>query len=453
MTFAAGAPQLDLSLGSPTLGTSSDDTITLGDGNNVVIGGAGADTIVVGATGANVIIGDDGEADYSNGVLIDVFSTDGTLGIGGNDTISGPYLTDPATAVTYGVAQNGDTTITLANGGDWTALGYSINGGVYIGAASAFTGSNYYTISAVSGATLTLSAAEALAGTDVTVDVAPVSINGQSGTLKPVPTFGGSGNNVVIGGIGADDILLGGANNTIIGDDGKATFDPSGPILTITTQDPFIGGNDHIWVTGGNNEIFGGTGSDTIAVTGNSAGNVILGDDGDATFTLEPVSNTANTSVLTFIETTNQQDGGEDTITTGDGNNVIFGGSWADTITVGNGNSLIFGDNGNATFTPALASGTVIGGNAAYSANLEQIETTAELNNGTETASQTAGGTLYGGDDRITAGNGNNVIVGGIGADKSAPATATTLSSAAAGRPSSIRRPGLPRRCSRSLPA
>ncbi len=322
VTFASGAPQLDLTLGSTSLGVSSADTITLGNGNNVVIGGADADTIVVGATGQNVIIGDDGEADYTNGILTDIFSTDGTLGIGGNDTISGP-------------------------------------GG----------------------------------------------------------TPGGSGNNVVIGGIGADTVTLGGANNTVIGDDGKATFGTSGQLLTITTQDPTFGGNDLITVTGGNNVIFGGTGADTIKVQGASSGNVIVGDDGDATFASEPVSSAVATSVLTYIETTNQTDGGDDIITTGDGNNVILGGSGADTITVGNGSSVILGDNGNATFAVALASGSVAASDATYSRTLTNIETTAQKASGTQTSDPSAGGFVHGGDDTITTGNGNNVIIGGLGAD------------------------------------
>ncbi len=163
--------------------------------------------------------------------------------------------------------------------------------------------------------------------------------------------------------------------------------------------------------------IFGGTGADTINVQGAAGGNVIVGDDGDATFTSEPVSDTVATSVLTYIETTNQTDGGDDIITAGDGNNVIFGGSGADTITVGDGNNVILGDNGNATFAVALASGSVAAGDATYSRTLTQIETTAQEAGGMQTSSQTTGGTVYGGDDSITAGNGNNVIVGGLGAD------------------------------------
>ena len=329
VTFAAGAPQLDLSIGSANLGTSSNDIITLGNGNNVVIGGAGNDQIVVGATGANVIIGDDGEADYTAGILTTIFSTDDM--IGGNDSVTGPLV----------------------------------------------------------------------AG---------------------IGTFGGNGNNVVIGGIGADTIKLGGAGNTIIGDDGKATFGTSGQILTITTQDPTFGGNDTITVNGGNNVILGGAGSDSITAQGASSGNVILGDDGDATFTSEPVSGSIATSVLAFIETSSQTDGGNDIIITGDGNNVIFGGSGADQITVGNGNSIILGDNGNATFAIAQAAGTVAAGTASYSRTLTNIETTAEVVLSgviSETADQTiANAVVYGGDDTIVAGNGNNVIFGGLGHDQ-----------------------------------
>ena len=323
VTFASGAPQLDLTLGGTNVGASMNNIITLGDGNNVVIGGPGSNTIVVGETGANVIIGAEGEAEYTNGILTTIFSLYGTIGLYGNNSISGP--------------------------------------------------------------------------------------NG---------TPGGSGDNVVIGGGGDDVITLGGAGNTVIGDDGKATFGTSGQILTITTEDPGVGGNDTITVTGGDNVIFGGTGADTITVLGAAGGNVIVGDDGDATFTSEPVSNTVATSVLTFIETTDQTYGGDDVITAmGDGNNVIFGGSGADTIAVGDGNNVIFGDNGNAIFTVALASGSVAAGDATYSRTLTQIETTAQEADGAQTSSQTAGGTVYGGDDSITAGNGNNVIVGGLGAD------------------------------------
>ena len=101
---------------------------------------------------------------------------------------------------------------------------------------------------------------------------------------------------------------------------------------------------------------------------------------------------------------------------------MILGGSGADQISVGNGNSVILGDNGNATFVVALATGSVAAGTAAYGRTLTNIETTAEvllLGVLSETADQTiAHEVVYGGDDTINTGNGNNVIFGGLGHDQ-----------------------------------
>ena len=342
VTFAAGAPQLDLAIGSANLGVSSNDTITLGDGNNVVIGGAGSDQIIVGATGANVVIGDDGEAVYTKGILTSIFSTDTTLGVGGNDSITGPV------------------------------------------------------------------------------------VNG-------APTYGGSGGNVVIGGSGANTIMMGGANNTIIGADGEAAFGQSGEILTAQTISPADAGANTILVSGGGNVILGGSGANDIEVqtVGGSApsGNVILGHDGMAVFVSEPTGAGTATSVLTSIETTDQAYGESVKITAGDGDNVIFGGSGEDQITVGDGANVVMGKDGEATFTATLVSGSVAANDAVYSRILTSIETTAEEDeNGqlTELAptlaagdfgADTTAGTVYGGDATITVGAGNNVIIGGLGAN------------------------------------
>ena len=170
--------------GSRDTGTSSDDTINLGKGSNVVIGGAGADSILFGATGSDVVIGDDGEADFdSSGVLTDAKSMDAIYG--GIDTIAGA--------------------------------------------------------------------------------------RDAQGRL----TDGGSGGSTVIGGLYGDTIQLGGAGNTIIGDNGEADF--AGGMFK--TTDGATGGDDVITVSGGSNTILGGWGADQITTTG-TGGNVILGDNG-----------------------------------------------------------------------------------------------------------------------------------------------------------------------------
>ena len=172
-------------------------------------------------------------------------------------------------------------------------------------------------------------------------------------------TPGGGSNSIIIGGIGGDTIDVGGTNNTIIGDDGQATYDATtGKLTAITTQDPAIGGVDIINVTGGGNAIIGGFGADQITIGG--GGNVVLGDNGYADFTAA--------GVLTFITTSDQTEGGDDTIEVdGNGNNEILGGSGADQITVnGDGRNIIFGDNGDASFD-------------ATTGNLTKIETIGEL--------------------------------------------------------------------------
>ena len=77
------------------------------------------------------------------------------------------FLSPVPTEVSFNY-QSGVATISLANGGSWEALGYTVGQGIYVqgtganGDGSTFTGSNYYTIAAISGATLTLQAGDVL---------------------------------------------------------------------------------------------------------------------------------------------------------------------------------------------------------------------------------------------------------------------------------------------------
>ena len=180
----------------------------------------------------------------------------------------------------------------------------------------------------------------------------------------------GGGDNVIIGGVGSDTITLGSGGNTVLGDDGEAFFS-SGVLnnnqalgLAIETTDQTVGGNDTITVNGsGNNVIFGGSGDDAITVNG-AGSDVVFGDNGAASYdngVLLEVATVGETqaaeafgnSVFASVELNNSGVvyGGDDTITVGDGNNVIVGGLGADTIATGNGNNVVLGDSGFATFT------------------------------------------------------------------------------------------------------
>ena len=103
-------------------------------------------------------------------------------------------------------------------------------------------------------------------------------------TVNGIQTPVGSGNSVIIGGVGDDMILLGGSNNVAIGDDGKVVFSAPGAIQTITSLDPSYGGVDTITVSGGYNTVLGGDGADQITL--GSGNNVVLGDNGNASFTM-----------------------------------------------------------------------------------------------------------------------------------------------------------------------
>ena len=135
--------------------------------------------------------------------------------------------------------------------------------------------------------------------------------------------------------------------------------------------------------------VLGGRAADTI--DSGVHDDVIIGDDGSATF------NAAG--ILTFIITGDPTVGGGDTITVGNGNNVILGGSGGDitttsnrgdTISSGNGSDVVIGDNGNATFTDAGV--------------LTYITTSAA-------------GVAGDYDDVINVSDGYNVVLGGNGSD------------------------------------
>ena len=111
----------------------------------------------------------------------------------------------------------------------------------------------------------------------------------------------GAGNNVIIGGLGADQITTGDGNNIILGDSGTADFTATGVITTIFstfvgapvggTPDTGTSSDDTITTGTGNNIIFGGSGADTITADSDTPGtiqtstglfnDIILGDDGE----------------------------------------------------------------------------------------------------------------------------------------------------------------------------
>src|SRR5205085_9591783 len=105
----------------------------------------------------------------------------------------------------------------------------------------------------------------------------------------------GNGADVALGGSGDDSIVVGGSDasrDIVVGDNGSASFDAAGVLVAISTLVPGTGGNDDILVGDGADVGFGGVGSDYIsvtrgtgvAVTGDTGDDVLVGDNGSATF-------------------------------------------------------------------------------------------------------------------------------------------------------------------------
>ena len=214
----------------------------------------------------------------------------------------------------------------------------------------------------------------------------------------------GEGDDVVFGGSGDDDIDAAGLmadRDIVVGDHGMAHFDASGLLLDIATTDPAQGGSDFIRVGDGDDVVLGGSGTDYINIDrvgvkldDDSGNDVILGDNGSAVF-----DTTGSSSVLTHIETSDPTTATDGTVTdhgaadfifAADGSDVVFGGSGGDDIDAGTdaGRDIVVGDQGVATFT---ATGLI-----------------------TDIATTQPG---VGGDDDISVGDGDDLVLGGTGSD------------------------------------
>ena len=316
-------------------GTQFDDVITANAGNNWVIAGAGNDQVVT-TSGNDVILGDNGEI---IGDILGVVTAVRTLnsGVGGNDTIN---------------AGEGDNVVVAGTGNDTVTTGAGSDD--VFGDEAQLT----YYASGIREDFITLNSG--IGGND--------TINA------------GNGENIVVGGTGADALTTTDGNDWLFGDEGHLTFytDGSVEVLESLIGSEGVGAADTITAGTGNNIIFGGANNDTITTL--AGRDLLFGDAGR-------VEIDDNETVRLLI-TTGSNIGGDDTINAGEGNNVVIAGTGNDTVTTGAGNDDVFGDEAQLTY---------------YASGIREDFIT--LNSG------------IGGNDTINAGNGENIVVGGTGAD------------------------------------
>ncbi len=370
---------------APTQGAA--DTITTGAGNDVILGGAGNDTIRAGA-GRNLIFGDHGSFDFVANDLRTATSSDYTLG--GDDTIDSGAGDDlilggfGADTITAGDGNNvifGDQGTVEINSGvlidvytEQPAVGAAdiivsgLGDDVILGGAAADT------ITAGNGNNLIVGDHAELHWI-VGILARAISTNFGIGANDAITA--GDGDDVIIAGPDDDTIDAGDGDNIVFGDNAAITW--TGGIIAEATTDlaTDIGGSDDITTGSGNDLIFGGTLDDTIDA--GDGDNVIFGDNGEAIFAA---------GIRSELNTFSPADAGNDTITSGTGNDVVLAGAGVDSVTIAGGNNLVFGDEGELTFD---AGGVLV----------EAIS--IELGSGNP--------------DNIATGSGNDLVVGGAGAD------------------------------------
>jgi len=412
ITTATADPAVDPELGAPNLGDK--DYIFAGNGSNTVLGGYGAD-VITGGQGRDVVVGDNGSATYTvTGVL--TFITISDPSIGGGDTINlGDGLNVilggiGADTITGGngrdivVGDNGNATFDSTGVMTLVQTSFAILAGSYddiirLGSGNnvVFGGNGGDAITTTTDddqilgdngkATFDSSAGNSIIRDLISTDTA---IGGDDTIIA------GEGDNVILGGFGKDSISSGDGNDIVTGDNGHAVFNSSGILTSITTLIPEIGDVDTIHVGNGINVVLGGNGNDSI--TSGSGNDVIVGDNGNATFT--------DAGVLTFVTTSDAAVIGfyNDVIVAGDGINLVLGGNGNDSIASGSGNDVIVGDNGNVRFTDAGV--------------LTFVITTDPTRSGDDKIFAGSGNDLiFGGEgnDDINGGDGQDIIIGDQG--------------------------------------
>jgi Ca2+-binding RTX toxin-like protein len=188
------------------------------------------------------------------------------------------------------------------------------------------------------------------------------------------------------------------------------------PIRTTdNTGNNAIVGNDGdnvITVTGGADAVHGGLGQDRLAVDYRLATGAITG---DSTTNFTEAGGGARSVTITagtFEDFTVLTGSGADTLTVGDGRNVIQAGSGANTITAGNGVNSIIGGQDADTITAGNGGNVIEGGDGANTITSGTGDDV--IGGGTGADTVIAGG----GNDVITVAGGADNVDGGAGADR-----------------------------------
>ncbi|WP_459742327.1 beta strand repeat-containing protein, partial [Pseudomonas sp. 3A(2025)] len=425
VSLASTVAQATVGSGTDTLtgfenltGSRNNDSLTGSSGNNVLDGGLGNDTLVGGAGDDTYVI------NSSSDVIIENAG-------GGTDTVNVQF-----SGYTLGAnIEHGRISTTAAA----NITGNSLSNTLYAGAGNNVimggTGTEIDTASYADAASavrvslaITTGQATLGSGTDTLINIENLTGSNFNDTLT-----GSAGNNVLNGGAG-NDSMAGGAGNDVYyvhqnadvvieaanaGTDTVYSYATSytlsanvenGRILATTASNLYGNAlNNVIHAGSGNNVLAGGAGTDTLSylygVTGSNGVKVSL-----ASTTAQATGGSGSDTLSGFENLTGS--GNNDSLTGSSGNNVLDGGLGNDTLTGGAGDDTYVINNSSDVIIEKAGEGTdtvnVQFSGYTLGANIEngRISTTAAA----DITGNNLSNTLY-------AGAGNNVIIGGTGAE------------------------------------
>ncbi len=373
LATASRAPDFDAVFGNSgsqdVQGTSLDDVIVTGEGNDTVTAGLGDDFIdggaqndqIAGGFGNDTLLGGDGADNLDGGINNDTLNggsgNDTLWGMAGVDTLVGGDGDD----LIYG---GDDPDILLGLAGADTLDGGEGDDLYYVGAGHLLTdtGTQGYDLAIIldgTGDTISLagwSGIERVEG-NVGHDEIDASSLGDDifiwANAGNDTVHGGSGNDTLLGGDGNDSITGGAGQDTILGWTGNDTVDAGA-------------GDDLIYVFDDGDVVHGGAGFDEVVVRDATGINLSIGGWSGVEWVVG----------LTGNDTLDATGYGEDI--------VLVGGDGADDLRAGNGNDTIYADAGNDYLFGSDGNDALIG---------------------------------FGGNDTLEGGAGADYLAGGSGAD------------------------------------
>ena len=419
-----------LSDGTSTAGFSEIENITLGAGNDSVIGSAGDDTVSTGA-GEDTVDGGAGNDTFDIGAADGAVDTVVLEDSDGNDTISGfEGPIDDGDGNFTGQDQIDTSALTDADGNPVLVSDVTVTDDGSGNALLTFPNGESLTLLGVDPASVTdhdALAAMGIAQSDYIVD-GTAGADLIDGTYADDPD-GDFVDNLDSQTNGNDDSIVAGAgDDTVIAGDGNDTVEAD------EGDDSVLGGdgNDEIYGFEGSDTVDGGAGDDFIN-TRTSPGTGLPDEEFNSGGALDYPADT---------DPNNDRDSviggdGNDTVLSGDDDDTVAGGLGADSVDAGFDDDSITGDSGNDTLEGNEGNDTIDGGHdddliygelspsspdyAAYS--LYEFENDGSDAAPTNNADSLLGGdgndTIYGqdDDDTLLGGSGDDLLDGGIDND------------------------------------